>query len=352
MKWYSGQNLPKTHARPTFSEAWFHRHFGMTFGQKYCGDPIFRTEQDRDAVRLLYDRFGHAGIGEKDPPPRPHLEVCGHRLMSALYGCEIFFQEDQAPSCRHLSINSATDIAAIPKPDLTLNFWAEEFRKQGTILLNHYGIVDATINHGGPINVALSVLGSEALAYLVEAPEVMGRFLTTVADLLIESYDKLTVQFNPARGRARNMFAGNCPVMMLSPRTYRETVLPADLHFRKQVQVFGLHHCGRMDLYLEEYKKLEPIEFIEVGWGSNVAAVRDAFPAATLDLMINVYDMQNMTHTTMREIVLRMIQQAAPISAVRDVWVADIGPDVSDETILDFIDAVDSAFSLEGKRLN
>ena len=83
------------------------------------------------------------------------------------------------------------------------------------------------------------------------------------------------------------MFAGNCPVMTLTPRTYRETVLPADLHLRKQIQLFGLHHRGRTDLYLEKYKILELIEFVEVGWGGNVAAVRDAFPVVILDLMMN-----------------------------------------------------------------
>jgi hypothetical protein len=347
MKWYAGQNLPKTHARPTFSEAWFHHHYGMTFGEKYCGDPLFRTQQDREVLRLLHDRFGHAGLGQKDPIPQPQLEVCGHRLMSALFGCEIFFQDDQAPSCRHLSINSAADISAIPKPDLASNRWAEEFRKQGAILLERYGVVDATINHGGPINVALSVLGSEALEYLVEAPEVTGKFLKTIVDFIIECYDKLTVRFNPELGKARNMFAGNCPVMMLSPSTYRAAVLPADLHFRKQVQTFGLHHCGRMDLYLEEYQNLRPIEFIEVGWGSNVAAVRKAFPEVTLDLMINIYDLQRMSRTTLRDTISKMIHQAAPISSIRDIWVADIGPDVPDETILDFVEAVDSAFLSE-----
>lgn len=65
MKWYAGQNLPLTHAKPTFSEAWFHSNYGLTFGERYCFDPVFRTEQDREAMRLLYDRFGEAGIGEK-----------------------------------------------------------------------------------------------------------------------------------------------------------------------------------------------------------------------------------------------------------------------------------------------
>lgn len=71
--------------------------------------------------------------------------------------------------------------------------WAEEFRKQATIRLNRYRSVDATNNHRGPINAAFTVLGSEALAYLVEAQKVMGTFLESIADLIIECYDNLTV---------------------------------------------------------------------------------------------------------------------------------------------------------------
>jgi len=61
MKWCSGENLPVTHARPAFSEAWFHQHYGLDFGERYYTDPIFRTEQDREALRLVHERFGALG---------------------------------------------------------------------------------------------------------------------------------------------------------------------------------------------------------------------------------------------------------------------------------------------------
>ena len=202
MKWYSGQNLPTTHARPTFSEAWFHHNYGLTFGEKYYSDPIFRTEQDREALRLIYDRFGEAGIGEKDPQARPNLEICGHRLPPALLGCEIYFQDDQAPSAKHLSIKSADDIAAIQRPDLQTNRWAVEFRRQGSILRNEYGLVDARVNCGGPLNVASTALGGESFLYLAEAPEIMQDFLALVADLCVGCYDTLTVPFMPELGAA------------------------------------------------------------------------------------------------------------------------------------------------------
>ena len=92
MKWYSGENLPRTHARPTFSEAWFHIHYGMTFGERYFADPVFRTKQDREARRVLYERFGHAGIGRGTETPsspgglRPPLSSRAVRVRDRFSG--------------------------------------------------------------------------------------------------------------------------------------------------------------------------------------------------------------------------------------------------------------------------
>jgi hypothetical protein len=98
-----------------------------------------------------------------------------------------------------------------------------------------------------------------------------------------------------------------------------------------------------MDRYLEAYQRLQPIDYLEVGWGSNIAAVRRAFPETKLDLMINVYDLQNMSMPAMCDLLASMLRQAEPISQVRDIWVADIGPEVGDETVLNFVEAVDRA---------
>jgi len=123
MKSYAGQYLPRTLARPSFSEAWYHSHYGFTFGEKYHFDPVFRTGQDRAAMRVPYDPFGQTGIGERDPPSRPHLEICGRRLISARFGCEVVYQDGQAPTCRHLAVVSEADSAAIPKPDWETSRW-------------------------------------------------------------------------------------------------------------------------------------------------------------------------------------------------------------------------------------
>jgi hypothetical protein len=346
MRWYAGENLPRTHAKPTFSESWFHHYYGFTFGEKYSSDPIFRTEQDRRAKRLLFQRFGDVGLGSQDPLPHPHLDICGHRFASALLGCPVVYQEDQPPAVRRLRINSPEELSTVRKPDLETHHWAREFLRQGRLLLERYGCVDATINFGGPLNVATSAVGTDFFTHLIDSPPQAQQFLNMLADLCLECFDKLTLPLNPELDPGRELFIGECPVSMLSPEMYHEQVLPADLRLRRNARKLGLHHCGNMDGYLCSYRTLEPLEYIEVGWGSTVSAVRQTFPATVLDLMINVYDVCNMPASGLRDVITSMIKEGSPKERIRDVWVADIGPDVPDQVVIDFVEAVNAAFNV------
>ena len=345
MKWSSGENLPTTHARPTFSETWFHRHYGLEFGERYFMDPLFRTEQDREGQRLLHKRFGALGLGQADPRPRPHLEICGHRLLPALLGCEVFYQADQPPAVRHIPESGPSGIAAIARPDLATHRWAAEFRRQAKTLRERYGHVDATINHGGPLNVACNALGTDAFLCLAEASEAFRAFLGMIAGLCLETYDQLTLPWSPGLDPGRELFLGNCPVMMIDANTYRTEVLPADRLVRQGVKKFGLHHCGPMDRYLDLYKCLTPCDYIEVGWGSAVARVREAFPTTTLDLMINIPAVQAMSADRLSETLKDMVAEAEPRTLVRDIFLADIGPEVPDALVANFVEAVNAAFA-------
>ena len=99
-----------------------------------------------------------------------------------------------------------------------------------------------------------------------------------------------------------------------------------------------------MDRYLEQYQALGPCEYIEVGWGSDISKVRQAFPATTLDLMINIPNVQAMPRGELKDLLQAMVSQGAPRSLIRDIYLADIGPDVPDATVESFVSAVDAAF--------
>jgi hypothetical protein len=345
LRWYPGENLPRTHARPTFSETWFHQHYGFTFGARYSTDPVFRTEQDREARRVLHDRFGSVGLGSADPAPQPHLDICGHRFVPCLLGCELILQDGQAPAVYPLNIQSPRELLAMRRPDLKSNRWVRMFEEQGRTLLDRYAHVDATINVGGPLNVATTAIGSEFYLMMLDSPAAARHFFALVTSLWLECYDQFVTPLSPHLDPGREICVGNCPVGMVSPSLYRTQVLPADLDLRKNFRKLALHHCGIMNRYLPSYQALSPLEYIEVGWGSDVAAVRASFPNTILDLMINVYDVAGMTASELRGTLARLVQQGEPRHLIRDIWMADIGPDVSDDVVLGFVEAVNAAFA-------
>lgn len=45
------------------------------------------------------------------------------------------------------------------------------------------------------------------------------------------------------------------------------------------------------------------------------------------------------------EMVAELVAQAAPRARIRDIYLADIGPDVPDATVENFVNAVNTAFS-------
>ncbi|HSV75310.1 MAG TPA: hypothetical protein VLH79_16260 [Chthonomonadales bacterium] len=324
----------------TFSPAWHHARFGMRFGERYHRDPIHRTEQDREAARLLWDTFGDAGLGEADPPPRPHLAIAGRRFLPALFGCEIVFLEDQAPANRHLPIADPERLPALPRPDLQTNPWAVEYRRQARVLLDRWGAVDAAIDHGGPLHVVSSVFGAAAYLGLADDRREVLDALRLAAETAVETYDRLMRPLNPWLPADRDLWLGNCSVPMVSPRSYARQVLPADLIVRRAAARLSLQHCGVIDRYLEAYRTLEPLERLHLGWNSDIAAARRTFPATPMDLLMSAYDVYGMDEQGLRDTAALMAEAAAPLCLVGGVWMADVGPDVPDDTVRAFVRVV------------
>jgi hypothetical protein len=55
----------------------------------------------------------------------------------------------------------------------------------------------------------------------------------------------------------------------------------------ERLQPYGIHHCGNnLHRYASVYSQV-PVIFYDVGWGSDVAQCREAFPDAFLNLRLN-----------------------------------------------------------------
>jgi uroporphyrinogen-III decarboxylase len=74
---------------------------------------------------------------------------------------------------------------------------------------------------------------------------------------------------------------------MISPKNYRDIHLPTEKRMAERIQPYGIHHCGdNLHQIAPVYAEL-PLTMVDVGWGSDVAAVRKVLPDAFLNLRLN-----------------------------------------------------------------
>jgi hypothetical protein len=327
-------NLPPVDI--SFSYAWWHHEYGLDFGEHYWLDPVRRTEQDRQMERLLYERFGDVGMGHPDPAPKPNISLCCHRFMPAVLGCEIRYAEDQAPAA--LARPAAPEeMLALTVPDVASVPVVQEAIRQGELLADKYGSCSGEINMGGPLNVASLTFGDDMLMACAAQPEVAHHVLDVVNQTIMAVYDLVSCRVEPAKHSAsrRRLLLGNCPVPMLSPRTYRRTVQPHDAWFRQQAGFFVLHSCGLATPYLADYARLgtaDPDVF-EISLESDLCAARRTFPTSSFEIMWPVGDLATREPDEIDRIFSSLLQDAGPSPLIHGIWIAEAGLELHDDKV-------------------
>lgn len=309
-----------------FSAAWWQAHYGDTTG--------------RDRRRLLFERFGDVALGEENPQPAQPIvgDEYGHRFMSAFWGCEIVHQAGHAPAALPLP-DPRRRMENLEVPDLDSSQVIQRILTEAHGLKERCGACRAEIVLGGPLNNAVSVFGDEILLTLAAEPELAGRVLQKMGEAIVAVHDRVVCRINgedPATARAANWGLGNCPVGMISPQTYQQVVLPADLWFRNQsTGQFCLHHCGVFDRYVDVYQPLKP-NHLDLGPGSDLRLARRAYPQATMSAYIEVGALARMNRGEIDAFIRRAMDDAAPLSGLT---VADAGPELTDDTVRNLLTA-------------
>jgi uroporphyrinogen-III decarboxylase len=281
-----------------FNPNWWHHTAGISFDRSFYLDPQTRIRNDVLMRQVLYLRYGDLGLGEADPQPRPvigSLYVAGGFFIPALLGAEIRFEPDAAPQPLLVQL-TPEQIEQLEKPDFLQTWPMVELIAQMDALEAEWGYLVGDLNTDGLLNAAYHLYGAELFADFYTAPERVRRLLWMIADLIVDvseyvrqrtgscsiSVNRLTERVDP-----RLFLHANCSVPMISPRSYRDFQLPVEQHMARRIQPFGIHHCGaNLQRYASAYAEL-PLAFVDVGWGSDVAACREALPEAFFNLRLS-----------------------------------------------------------------
>ncbi|HSN74233.1 MAG TPA: uroporphyrinogen decarboxylase family protein [Anaerolineae bacterium] len=293
-----------------FNPNWWFQTAGISFDESFYLDPDTRTRNDVLMRRVLWQRYGDLGLGEADPQGRPvigSLHVAGGFVIPALLGAQIRFAPDAAPQPLPRRL-TADQIDALEKPDFRTLWPMNALLAQMDALEAEYGYVVGDLNTDGLLNAAYHFYGEDLFADFYLAPQRVTRLLSLIGELIVDvalhvrsrtgtcsvSVNRMVERVYPAM-----FFHANCSVPMISPASYRALHLPVEQAMAHRIQPYGIHHCGsNLHKVAAAYAELQPA-MIDLGWGSDVAAVAAALPDTFLNLRLSPV---RMLHGTPQEI--------------------------------------------------
>ena len=332
----------------TFHPSWWHKHAGVSFKKEFFTDAEYRIEADIQMRKVLYEKFGDFGLGEKSPKPRPLLGsdlIASGYLHSEIMGCEVRYQEENPPEvlCANLSDEAVMNLQS---PDLEkIEIW-RNIEAQGKYLYEKYGFVETHINLMGIQNIAMDLRGQNLLMDYYLNPELAHHLLEVCTQLSIDIGRQL-------KRYSSNLSAGvtaivkqtvpdmyltsNCTVEMISLDTYNSFLAQYDQRMAEAFGSFGIHHCGQtMEHVVEGYKNIKNLKFAEVGAFSDIAYVREQLRHIHLNLRYSPVKLKDVQKDTLHQEIHAMLELGKPLDQLS---ISCVGIDslVTDEQIKNFL---------------
>lgn len=334
-----------------FNPNWWYQTAGICFDQDFYLETRQRIDNDVLMRRVLFQRYGTLGLGEADPQPRPVIGsqfVAGGFVIPAILGAEILFSKDAAPQPKPLQL-TADQIDRFQKPDFRQTWPMNELITQMDALESEWGYLVGDVNTDGLLNAAYHLCGVDLFTDFYTAPQRIERLLNLIAELIgdVSEYVRqrtgtCSVSVNRMVERVQpDLFLhANCSVPMISPKSYRSLQLPIEQRMAARLQPFGIHHCGdNLQRYADAYAEL-PLRFVDVGWGSDIAACQQALPDAFLNLRLSPVRMLNCSAAEIAADTESLLQAVGSLDQV-GVCCINMDYGTPDENIMAMVEVVE-----------
>ena len=310
----------------------------MSFGREFVFDPDYRVSCYQEMERTLARRFPGLAIGASDPQARVIPPDFGNAASAAAAGCEVSYPVDNYPWNRHLEADAvwALEIPA----DISKRFPYSEIFGQVAVLNRRLGCDETPLLiPRGVLNDAMLIRGQNFFLDRSEDPELALHLIDFCSGIL-----EAVVAANAVNRRPETVILTNCTVPFVGPQSYTDWLLPLDLEILKTVRraglPFGIHHCGLLDPYIPAYRRFSKVDFLEIGWGSDVGRAMESFPEA---LVRYIYSARFLLTTSGREVeeeTERLLLQVPAADRRRfSLSVPDIEHGTPDENLLSIFEA-------------
>jgi len=287
--------------------SWWHRHEGITFDRDFFYHPARRVEAERRMEQVLYDRWGQFGLGEcraADVPWIGPVHLAAGYLTSEMLGCRVDYFEDAPPQVIPAEIDALEISRDAP-------FQSPAYRRFESLLdalRARHGGLKGDVGWGGILNTALDLRGQAFFLDLFDRP-VIERFTREMARAT--GTTSISVNRNVRHIAEPVHLHSECSNVMISTDVYERFFLPFDVAWSRRFRPFGIHHCGAdPDRFAESYAKVPHLDFLDVGWGGDVAKLRAHLPRTFLNLRLSPVEIVDQTPDQIRATIRRLVHQS------------------------------------------
>jgi hypothetical protein len=280
--------------------AFYSKHIGTAYGEKYYFNPMYRAEVERAEGKFLFDILGQFGVGSKEPAPSSNLFIQPIDLIKATQGAEIYCPPDATlethghpwagKSADEIRKISATDAAKHPFVDQILKQYLELSRLYGQNA-DIFGIKSGLMGIHTPYTTAHPLMGEELFYLMMDEPESAGIAFMKIWEIYNAVFSRLVSALKVPFPRRINL--GDCSACMLSEELYRETVLPVNRKIAGDFLVASYHSCGASSHLLSVFSELPPLTHIELGPGTELARAVQLMPKTAMSPLVDPVIIRN-----------------------------------------------------------
>ena len=328
--------------------SWWFQHEGITFDQDFYFHPHKRVESEQKMEQALHDRWGQYGFGQDHNQGVPQLgavHLAAGFLISEMLGCRVEYQEDAAPQVIEARIETP-----VIQPETA--FTSPAFRRFATLvdaLKTRHGYVKGDVNWSGILNIALDLRGQQVFMDLFDKPEMMPQFFSAITSV-IERFvsgiagetgsSSISVNRNVRNIPASIYLHSECSHTMISVKQYEQFLLPYDYAWSQKYRPYGIHYCGAdPHRYAEAFATLPHLDFLDVGWGGDIALLRKHLPHTFLNIRLSPVEIIQQSAAEIRETIIKLVNESAN-PWLTGVCCINMDHQVSDEKITAIFETV------------
>jgi hypothetical protein len=298
---------------------WWHKHAGICFDRDFFFHPARRIEDEQKMEKVLNDKWGRFGLGTQKDQARPEVgavHLAAGYLLSQMLGCEVRYYEDHPPQVTPLKADQW-----MADPDRA--FESPAFRDLQNLtesLQGRYGRVLGDVNWSGILNLSLDLRGQDVFLDMYSNPDAVRegfRRLAGVIERFVAAVETRTGSSSISVNRNVRHFAkpvflhSECSHTMISEAFYEEFLMPFDAAWSQRHRPFGIHYCGPdPHRYAEAFAKLPHLDFLDVGWGGDVARLRECLPRTFLNIRLSPVEIVRQSTDEVRSVITRLVTES------------------------------------------